>query len=76
MYVLMQKLVELVANTPEAALRTSSLFSTNVKRSLEACSCLHTPMINSKSWMNLDLDEAILRVRLVAALSNEARQFV
>ena len=45
-YVLMQKLEDFVSNTPDAALRTSSLFSASVKskeRSLEAYSCIHTP---------------------------------
>ena len=66
-FLLMHKLEEFVSNTPEAALRTSSLISTSVKRSLEAHSCQHTPMINSKSWLTMSLDEAILRARLVAA---------
>ena len=70
-YILMYKLEEFVSNTPEAALRTSSLISTSVKRSLEAHSCMHTPMINNKSWLTMSLDEAILRARLVAAPSNK-----
>ena len=70
-YVLMQKLEEFISDTPEAALRTSSLFSSSVKRSLEAYSCLHTPVLNSKSWLTINLDEAILRARLVAAPTNK-----
>ena len=70
-YVLMQKLEDFVSNTPEAALKTSSLFSTSVKRSLEAYSCIHTPILNSKSWLSINLDEAILRARLVAAPTNK-----
>ena len=70
-YVLMQKLEDFVSNTPEAALKTSSLFSSSVKRSLEAYSCMHTPILNSKSWLSMNLDEAILRARLVAAPTNK-----
>ena len=70
-YVLMQKLEDFVSNAPEAALKTSSLFSSSVKRSLEAYSCIHTPTLNSKSWLSINLDEAILRARLVAAPTNK-----
>ena len=47
-FTLINKIENFVANVPEAALCTGSLFFESVKRQMEAYSCLHKPTINGK----------------------------
>ena len=70
-FTLVNKIESFVSSTPEAALCTGALFADAVKRQMEAYSCLHKPLINTKSWSTMSLDEAILRARLIAALINK-----